>query len=193
MHARILPRQKMGPIKNFREAKINNLVFALQGAKAIKAAGTVGIGSPETIAAAGVVEGELVTFANQNVSDVVLSADGVVIADTKYTVNAKHGSVEFNEDVAGVITATYAFGASTQVKMFTATPADKFVRFEGMNLVNNKRVVVELYKVRFAPLSELSMIGNDFGALSMSFDVLADLNQSAGGDLGQFGRIIYID
>lgn len=169
-----------------KEATIDNLTLALFGVAASTVAGTI---TGEDLGAAGV--GELVPFSKSQVSAVVVK-DGLttLVEGTDYVLNAAHGSIEMK--VAGVaLTASYTHGAQKQVALFGETPADKYIRFEGKNLAKpGEALIVELYKVRFNPLQELSLIGDDFGGLAMDADVLIDDTKDATGEFGLFGRVI---
>ena len=139
--------------------------------------------------------GKLYLLGKQNVSSVVIKAGATTVTNTKYTVNAKHGSIQFTDltGVTGAITASYSYGAANVTAMFTQPLPERWVRFEGLNTADsNKEVVIDLYRVAINPTKELSVIGNDLMKFELSGQVLADLTKSASGSLGQFGRIVLL-
>ena len=115
------------------------------------------------------------------------------VAAEKYTVNAKHGSIMFNDitGVTGAIVASYSYGAANVTAMFTQPLPERWVRFEGLNTADaNKEVVIDLYRVAINPTKDLSVIGTELMKFELSSQVLADLTKAAAGALGQFGRMV---
>ena len=186
---------KSGEISLTAEELIKEtFAIALNGTLTEVSSGTVS--TAETISAAVPTVGKIYLLANPDVSTVVVkdSADATV-ADTKYTVNAKHGSIEFTDVsgiAAGAVTVTYAYAAYKKVTMFTADEEDYWLRLEGLNKVNNERVVVDLYKVRVNPTDGMAFINDELGSAPIKGKVLADTTKTAGGALGQFGRMFII-
>ena len=168
-----------------------NLELSLYGSTTTVTSGTV---TDEPVIATAEL-GKLYLLGKQNVSSVVIKAGAAAVADTKYTVNAKHGSIQFNDitGVTGAITASYSYGASSATAMFTQPLPERWVRFEGLNTADsNKEVVIDLYRVAINPAKELSVITSDLLKFELSGQVLADLTKSASGELGQFGRIVLL-
>lgn len=176
---------------NLREATAENLALALYATKLSKIAGTF------SDAAAEFTAGKLISLSAQDVSNVVITdaQSNVLVEGTDYTVNAKFGSVMPLVSKTGAalpITIAGDNGESTLLTMLTATPAPATVRLEGKNLANGEFFVQEFYRVKFAPLSSLSLIGAEFGALPVSGKCLADLSKPIDGEFGQTGRYIVI-
>ena len=168
-----------------------NLELALYGSTTAVVAGTVTdepvIVTPEA--------GKLYLLGKQNVSSVVIKAGAVVVATTKYTVNAKHGSILLSDltGVTGALTASYAYGAANVTAMFTQPLPERWVRFEGLNTADaNREVVIDLYRVAINPTKDLSVIGNELMKFELTGQVLADFTKAATGILGQFGRLVLL-
>jgi len=53
-------------------------------------------------------------------------------------------------------------------------------------------VLVELYRVAFDPLKEISFISNEYNKFEMEGSLLADSSKPFDATLGQFGRIVQI-
>ena len=89
------------------------------------------------------------------------------------------------------IKAAYAFGETTEIGIFTQPLPERFLRFEGLNTAQgNAKVLVELYRVAFDPLKELSLISDEYNKFELEGSLLADNTKPADSLLGQFGRIV---
>ena len=169
----------------------SNLELALYGSTTAVTTGTV---TDEPVISTAEL-GKLYLLGNQNVSSVVLKAGATTVADTQYTVNAKHGSIMFTDltGVTGAITASYSYGAANVTAMFTQPLPERWVRFEGLNTADaNKEVVIDLYRVAINPAKDLSVISNELMKFELSGQVLADLTKPAARQFGQFGRIVLL-
>ena len=96
-------------------------------------------------------------------------------------------------DLNGVtqpITAAYAYGALQRVTMFTATPPERFLVLHGVNTIDNKKVRVELPRVKFNPASEINLHHEEFGQFELSGAVLYSAVTANDPQMGGFGRII---
>lgn len=167
----------------------SNLELALYGSTTVVTTGTV---TDEPVIATAEL-GKLYLLGKQNVSTVVIKAGAATVAAEKYTVNAKHGSIMFNDitGVTGAIVASYSYGAANVTAMFTQPLPERWVRFEGLNTADaNKEVVIDLYRVAINPTKDLSVIGTELMKFELSGQVLADLTKAAAGALGQFGRMV---
>ena len=168
-----------------------NLELSLYGSTTTVTSGTV---TDEPVIATAEL-GKLYLLGKQNVSSVIIKAGATTVSNTKYTVNAKHGSIQFTDitGVTGAITASYSYGASSATAMFTQPLPERWVRFEGLNTADaNKEVVIDLYRVAINPAKDLSVIGTELMKFELSGQVLADLTKPAAGALGQFGRIVLL-
>ena len=168
-----------------------NLELSLYGSTTAVTTGTV---TDEPVIATAEL-GKLYLLGKQNVSSVVIKAGATTVTNTKYTVNAKHGSIQFTDitGVTGAITASYSYGAANVTAMFTQPLPERWIRFEGLNTADgNREVVIDLYRVAINPAKELSIITDELLKFELSGQVLADLTKPVGGDLGQFGRLVLL-
>lgn len=140
------------------------------------------------------VAGKTYLLAHPDVSAVTLTHGATPIDAGDYTVNAKHGSIVFNDvtGLTGAVTAGYTYAAYKKVLMFTADEKDYWLRLEGLNKVTNERIVVDLYKVRLNPTDGMAFINDELGNAPIKGKVLADTTKTADGALGQFGRMFII-
>lgn len=187
-----LTTSKSGEISLTAEELIKEtFALALNGTYSDVAGATVASGE---VLCSAPVTGKIYLLAHPDVSSVVLTHSGSPVDAADYTVNAKHGSIEFNDvtSLSGVVTAGYTYAGYKKVLMFTADERDYWLRLEGLNKVNNERVVVDLYKVKLNPTDGLSFINDELGNAPIKGKVLADMSKTATGALGQFGRMFII-
>lgn len=183
---------KSGEISLTAEELIKEtFALALNGTLSDVAGSTVASG--EALCSAPAL-GKIYLLAHPDVSSVTLTHGGSAIDAGKYTLNGKHGSVEFTDvtGLTGAVTAGYTYAAYKKVLMFTANDQDYWLRLEGLNKVNNERVVVDLYKVRINPTDGMAFINDELGSAPIKGKVLADTLKDADGALGQFGRMFII-
>lgn len=178
------------------EFLMDNLSLSLFG-KVVKQ--TTGTATDEVLPTADV--GHLIALARQNVSSVVVkdsTGSPKTLPSTQYLVNDKYGSIIINDKTTGgpyvePFKASYTYGASKSVPMFTSPLPERWVRFEGLNTVDgNAPVLIELYRVAISPTKELSVITDELAKFELSGQALADTLKSESSDLGQFGRIVML-
>jgi len=87
--------------------------------------------------------------------------------------------------------ADYTYGARKEVGMFLSPPPIRWLRYEGINLVNGKKVVFELFKTQIDPMSELPFIsdGNTVAGYDLKGGALLEPLILPTDPLGQFGCI----
>lgn len=167
-----------------------NLALALYGTASSVAAGSV---VDEAVTAR---LDKWVPLAHLGVSAVLVtnSAGNITyVAGTHYEVNADAGSIMALS--TGTITAAqallvdYSFVAEEVVQTLTTGVAPiKWLRFEGLNTVDNKRVVIDIYKWSVAPLAELGVINDEIAQMTVEGAVLSDATKVSG---SKFFRIRY--
>jgi hypothetical protein len=82
---------------------------------------------------------------------------------------------------------------TTEIGIFTQPLPERYLRLEGLNTAQgNAKVLVELYRVAFDPLKEISFISDDYNKFEMEGSLLADATKPFDAALGQFGRIIQL-
>lgn len=121
------------------------------------------------------------------------SLSAALVEGVNYEVNAEHGSIEVLDMGAftGPLQSDFTYAAEDQIGIFNATPDEVMLRFEGLNMADGgKALVVDLYKVKTKPLSELLLIQKEFAQYEIVGELLLDSNRSSSAVLGQFGRII---
>lgn len=154
----------------------------------------------EVISATVPTLGDRYFLAHQKVSTVVVTdsagTPATLQAGTHYTVDEGYGAITFI-NVTGFtapIKVAYAYGAVSDFSIFTSALPERYLRFEGVNTAqNNKKVMVELYRVAFDPLSNMQLINNELNKMDLKGSVLTDSTKPIDAELGQMGRMTYID
>jgi hypothetical protein len=166
-----------------------NLALATFGAASAVAAGAV---TDESHTA--YVDG-LVRFDNlpDTTTIVVTDATGTTtyVLDTDYSVNAA-GIVPISGggiSDSDTILVDYTKVAGSVVQALTRSSQEYTLTLVGLNdAQSGKPVVVDLHRVKFSPAGELGFITDEFGAIEVTGEVLADSNITGTG-LSQFMKI----
>jgi len=173
-----------------------NLALALYGSIVSDNGGTV---SDEPLGGANPKTGERYFLAHPKVSNLQLrdssAAPKELVAGTHYTADLDFGAVQFLDlaGFTGPIHAAYAFGAIDSVGIFTQPLPERYLRLEGLNTAQaNAKVLVELYRVAFDPLKEISFISDEYNKFELDGSLLADPTKPFDAVLGQFGRIVQL-
>lgn len=98
-------------------------------------------------------------------ADYTVSAGGITIASTITT-----GSVSSGDS----ITIDYTPVASDSAQALMTTSPEVSIMFDGINSVNGKAMTVKIFKAQLGALSQLQLITDDFGVLSMPFTLVKD-------------------
>ena len=170
-----------------------NLALALYGNFVVGATGTV---TDEPVGGVNPLVGDRYFLAHPKVSSLVVTdsaaTPATLVSGTNYTAEVDFGALQFLE-VTGFTApfkASYAFGGSTDIGIFTQALPERFLRLEGLNTAQgNAKVLVELYRVAFDPLKEISFISDEYNKFEMEGSLLADASKPFDATLGQFGRI----
>lgn len=180
------------------EWSVPNLELLFFGESVTQGAGTVS----NEILPAGIVVGQSVALARQDVSSVVITdstATPKVLPAGQYTLSAKHGSIELRDLTTGgpyvqPFRAAYSHAAgATRTRLFSKTEQVYWLRFEGLNKADGGRpCVIELYKVSFDPAKQLQLIQRGYAQFPLEGAVQQDDLKPAASEFGQFGRIILI-
>jgi hypothetical protein len=186
-----------------------NLALALYGSYQIGAGSTVTdepigvrIGAPPVLP----MLGDRYFLAHPKVSSLQLKDSATpplsLQAGIDYTADVDFGALQFlrlNNSATPPVTftapikASYGFGEVTEVGIFTQPLPERFLRLEGLNTAQgNAKVLVELYRVAFDPLKEISFISNEYNKFDLEGSLLADATKPIDAVLGQFGRIVQL-
>ena len=115
---------------------------------------------------------------------------GTVHVFTEAEQTARGAAVPIVDDTPTVIAATYDHSSQGVVDAFQETSVERYLRFEGLNTVDEtggKEVVVELFKAQLDPLADYGLINEELGTLTITGSLLFDDKQV--GDSNFFRQI----
>ena len=111
--------------------------------------------------------------------------------DDDYWVDAEKGVLWINPDGdindGDSVVVTYTTAGYDSMIAFTETSMERFIRFEGINTVTNKPVIVELYRAQLDPLQDYGLINEELGSMTLNGNLLYDAVQE--GDSKFFRQI----
>jgi hypothetical protein len=173
-----------------------NLALALYGNHVVGTSGTV---TAEPVGGATPIVGDRYFLAHPKVSSLVVvdsaATPATLALGTNYTADTDFGALQFLE-ITGFtppFKASYAYGVATEIGIFTQALPERFLRLEGVNTAQgNAKVLVELYRVAFDPLKEISFISDEYNKFELEGSLLADTTKPYDAVLGQFGRIVQL-
>ena len=193
-------KEKKGTFEfKLENLSLDNLSLALWGTKATVASGTVASGTPEIIKVPkNVVGGMRFPLKYPKVSTVVVKdSAGTVTHATPadYTVDAQNGNIIITaggaiETAAKAVVdpattvdikVSYAYAAHVKTDAFTqSNPLTRWLRFEGLNTIDNSLVIIDMFKGQFDPMTGYGLINEDLANVSMKGSILSDSLQTSG-------------
>lgn len=165
-----------------------NLALALWGAD------TVVTGTTVTDEAVTAYHDKVSLLANINLTAASVTVTGgggtpTYVEDTDYTIDYKNGTLTALStgaiaDLASIL-VDYTFGTYTRVDAMTLTSQEKYLRFEGLNTVDNKTVVVDIFKASFDPVATLPLLNDEIQQIELTGNILYDSLQTGGSNYFQ--------
>ena len=155
---------------------LENLALGLMGSSAPVAGGTV---AAETLK---VYLGLRTPLAHPKVSAVTITEGATpLVAGTDYTLDAENGVIIWPETATtnvaqgDEVTVAYTYGGYDRLDAFTQSSAnERYLRFEGLNTVDDSRVIVDLYRCQFDPLTGYGLINEELAQVDVTGSLLAD-------------------
>lgn len=178
------------------EQKREDIALAFQ-AEPIKTDGKPVVDEPITTLKAG-QEAKLGGF---NLSELTVkdSASGGAVTLEKgvhYDADLQAGTIKLlkEDGITQPLLASYTVGA-TESSVFFSLPdgADYYYLFKGINSLDNRRVMVELWNFQPKVESTLDLINDELGEITIKGNANLSESQSEDPTLGAFGRIVYLD
>lgn len=177
---------------NAKSFDLDNLALGLYGTKVTVNTGTV---TSEELPA-GLAVGDEVFLKNPKASSIVITdsagSPATLVANTDYQVlDAVTGKIKILSlgSYTQPFEVAYSYGERKDLGIFAATPADKWLVYEGINVLTGSKVLLDLYRVSLNALGSLPLIntGNAVGQFPMTGMLLVDETKSVSDALGQFG------
>jgi len=125
--------------------------------------------------------GKRTPLANPRISSWTISDGGApLVAGTDYTLDLANGVIIWPDThgslVDGdIVTVDYTHGGYTRLDSFTQASAnERYLRFEGLNTVDDSLVIVDLFRCQFDPLTGYGLINEELASVDITGSLLAD-------------------
>lgn len=144
-----------------------------------------------------VVAGDEIMLDGYNLSAVSFkdsTTTPVIVDPSKYTLDAKFGTVIFN-DVTGLtmpLKASFTTGDVTQTTIATDLEEEYELFFKGINKATKKHMAVRLWRTKKSPETTFPLIHNDLGQYQIQGQALSDVSKESDPALGVYGHIVTI-
>lgn len=166
-----------------------NIALALQGESAAITGSTV---TGETLPL-GLVAGNVVALDHPRISALVMTdsngTPATLTAGTHYRVESSEGGlVEILNPASFTqpLKAAYTYAGYVNLKAFTVSNVERYLVLDGINTVDNERLRVKIYRMSFDPVSDLGLITDDLGNISLTGSILFDSVNYLSANLGGF-------
>ena len=177
-------KEKKATVKFTCESlSLENLALGLFGESTTVAGSTVADEAHKFTA------GGAIALKYANVSAVTVQTGAELGAATtvdasNYTVDAEFGTIHPVDNGAFTgdnVYVSYTYGTAKKLDVFTKSfPDEKFLRFEGLNTVNDDLVLINMPRVTIDPLPGLQLINEELANVEFTGNVLLDPTISSG-------------
>ena len=167
-----------------------NLGLCLNGESSKVAADS----TEKTKAFAGALKaGDVIALDYVNIDTFIFTVSAANVPAASYSLDKGTGTVEILADVAAGSEIEYTTLAYDATSMFTKPDQEWWVRFAGVNMLDELRpTVVDLYRVKFDPVQNLGLISAELAQLEIAGTPLADQTRPSSDPFGQFGKIMLV-
>lgn len=107
----------------------------------------------------------------------------VQVEDVNFVVNTDHGTIKFTEDFlnsGNTLTVGYDHLGYSQVDALTETSQVRWLRFEGLNTVDDLPVLVDIFKASLDPLTGYGVINEEIAQMEVTGNILLDDLRASG-------------
>ncbi len=146
----------------------------------------------------GLVAQQVIKLPHQNVSGVSVtdsSGSPKTLPPSQYELDPMGGTIKLLDITTGApyvqpFLTDYTPGAIKVLGAFKAPDQDFTLHFNGTNAYDSSRVIVEVFKFRFAPEGELALIETEFGTYQLNGSIQLDETKASDAVGGQFYKLI---
>jgi hypothetical protein len=180
----VITKEKTGTFQfTLENLSLENLALGLYGSSATVSSGAV---TDEIVK---FYAGKRMPLAHPNVSAVVVkdsTETTTYTAGEDYTVDADNGVLIFpstgaDPDEGDELNVAYSYGGYSKVDAFMASASpERWLRFEGLNTVDDTKVVIDIFRAQFDPLTNYGLINEDIAQLEMNGSILSDSLRPSG-------------
>lgn len=139
----------------------------------------------------GIAAGDRISLSNQQVFGVKI--DGVTDG-VDYVVDALWGVINWiTTPQTQPVVVKYGHAGNETLPILNHQGEEFSLRYEGINLAeNNSPVLVEIYRVKFDPISKMALLNKDedLSGLETSAEILYDFSKNEDPLLGRLGRVV---
>ena len=164
-----------------------NLALCLNGESTKVAADS----TSKTISPPALAAGDVLSLGEVNIDTFSFEdSSATAIPATSYSLDKGTGTIEALAAIAAGSTIEFTTLAYDATSMFTQPDLEWWVRFAGLNMLDELRpTVVDLYRVKFEPVQNLGLISAELAQLEIAGTPLADQTRPSNDPFGQFGKI----
>jgi hypothetical protein len=101
------------------------------------------------------------------------SANGTLVIFNTAEQTAR-GAAEVITDGQDLYVSATGYSGYTQVDAFTVSSQERWLRFEGLNTIDNKVVIVDIFKASLDPLTGYGLINEELGSMEINGSMLYD-------------------
>lgn len=132
--------------------------------------------------------GMTIYLQNKNIRDVFIEN---LNENIDYIVDYKAGSILFLTKSQRLF-VEYDYSGVSGISILNNEPNDFSLRYEGKNIIDQRPIMIELYRLSLDPIEFISWIDNksEFSNVETTLQLLPDLSKNPKSDFGLFGRII---
>lgn len=111
----------------------------------------------------------------------------VLVSGTDFTVDLEYGTITFlgtgaaagwSLDGTETVEVDYDSSAYANMNALTTTSQQRWLRFEGLNTIDEQAVVVDMFKADLDPLTGLALINEEIASMEITGNLLIDNLQS---------------
>lgn len=158
---------------------------------------TAGTVAAEAFPAA-LVAGDEVQLDNRFISSLIVTdstgTPATLVAGTDYELVSASSAIVRILNVGSYtqpFSAAYSFADAKNMALFSnVVPPERWVMFDGINTVTGEKVVLDLFRCQFDPVTNFALINEDWGGLTLSAGLLVDSINLLDSNLGGYGRMI---
>lgn len=118
------------------------------------------------------------------------AATPATVPPANYSLENAAGGIVRLMNVTGFtqpLRASYTHEAFVRMPMFSAPPTERYFYLHGTDTVSAEKVRCALYRVLFNPISELALLNDTFGEITLEGTALFDATAALDASLGGFG------
>ncbi|OCG02905.1 hypothetical protein [Gilliamella sp. wkB112] len=138
-------------------------------------------------------QGMTICLQHQNVRDIFIQN---LNENIDYIVDGKEGLISFiTKPKSQSLLIEYDYSGFNGISILNNEPHDFSLRYEGKNIVEDKPINIELYRLSLDPIEFINLIDDksEFSNVETTLQLLPDFKKNPKSEFGLFGRIIHFN